>query len=351
MSAPIKYAKYIPPEVEFKGDITKMKIITKVILGYSFASRPMYFLGYFVACINKGLSFFDKNTYHLVFKQDFAEGEDEILSFNKLDEDTLIITNDKSARIFRFYEKEPQKITFEVIQEIQETEFYYMGELLSNGLLLLGGIDKKYVFYRLEHYEADHKVGKDNLYKKVGEIEDVHNVYDDDIPHILDLNSGYLFSYMNDDHNIKVIQYESDFKIITSLDGYTLHHAALISDRYIVLKGLTYPKYFTWLFDLEQLKVVKSWQTPDNDAFIQVTSQNKFLTGNPDKKRFALQEIKEENGEFFLNDVLVTDYQGFESFMWNVFLDEKSFITIAEDKYSEEHDYESPSYIVVFKCE
>ena len=97
--------------------------------------------------------------------------------------------------------------------------------------------------------------------------------------------------------------------------------------------------------------VVKTWETPNNDGFIQITSQNRFLTGDPDIKRLALQEIKEENGEFFLNDIYATDYQGFESFMWNIFLDEKRFITIAEDKYSEENDYQSPSYIVIFKCE
>ena len=92
-----------------------MKIITKVVLGYAFASRPMYFMGYFVFCINKGLSFYNPKTYNLVFSADFAEGENEILSFKKLDEDTLIITNDQNARIIRFYENEPKKIRFEVI--------------------------------------------------------------------------------------------------------------------------------------------------------------------------------------------------------------------------------------------
>ena len=351
MSSGIKYAKYIPPEIEFKGDITKMKIVSKVVLGYSFASRPMYFLGYFVCCINKGLSFYNMNTYNLVFQANFAEGEEEILAFKKIDEDTLIITNDSCAKIIRFYENEPKKITFEVIQEFKDTEYYYMGEYLSNGYLLLGGNDKKYVFYKLEHYEADKKINKDNLFKKVGEIEDVHNVYDDDIPRIIDLNNGYLFSFMNDDHNIKIIQYEGDFKIIKSLDGYTLHDACLISDRYILLKGLTYPKFYTWLFDLELLDVVKTWETPSNDGFIQITSQNRFLTGDSDRKRFALQEIKEENGDFTLKDIYETNFQGFESFFGNIFLDEKTFITLAEDKYSPENDYQSPSYIVVFKCE
>ena len=346
----IKYAKYIPPKIEFNGDITKMKIVTKVKLGYAFASRPMFFMGYLVFHFNKALNFYNPNSYNLVYKAEFAEGEEEILSFKKIDEDTLLITNDESARIIRFNEAEPKKITYEVIQEIKETSFYYLGEILSNDLLLLGGLDKKYVFYKLEHYEADKRPNKENLYKKVGEIENVHNVYDDDNPRIVDLNRGYLFSLMNDDKNIKIIQYEGDFKIIKSLDGYTLHDAGLISDKYLVLKGLEYPKYYTWLFDLEQLKVVKTWETPYNDGFVQITSQNRFLTGS-DESRFALQEIKEENGDFILKDIYVTDYQGFVSFFGNIFLDEKTFLTLAEDKYSVEQDYKSPCYIVVFKCE
>ena len=342
-----KYAKFIPPEIEFNGNITKMEILTKVILGYSFASHPLFFMGYYVIRLNKGLAFYNTNTYTEVYKQDFTD--DEIFVVKKIDDDTLLINDNNSARIIRFYENEPKKITYEVIQEIKETEYYYLGEKLSNGLLLLGGYDKKYVFYRLEHYEAENKVSKDNLYKKVGEIEHVHNVYDDDVPHIIDLNKGYLFSMMNDDKNIKLIQYEDEFKIIKSWDGYTLHDAGLISDKYIVLKGLTYPKYYTWLLDLEKLEIVKTWETPNNDSFVQVIAKNKFLTGTDN--RFALQEIKEENGNFEMKDLMVTGFQGFERFYGNVFLDEKTFITLAEDKYSAEHDYQSPTYIVVFNCE
>ena len=237
--------------------------------------------------------------------------------------------------------------------------------LKADDFLSLGNVDYKdiiesFIFYINEPYcmdEATHLLlqiihafdkSKDKrtdilehaeyMAKWLMEIENVHNVYDDDVPHIIDLNNGYLFSFMNDDNNIKIIQYEGDFKIITSIDGYTLHDACLISDRYIVFKGLTYPKFYTWLFDLEQLKVVKTWETPCNDGFIQVTSQNRFLTGDPDRKRFALQEIKEENGDFILKDIYETNFQGFESFFGNIFLDDKTFITLAEDKYSAVED-------------
>ena len=347
MSEQIKYAKFIPQEIEFKGNIEKMEILSKVILGYTFAHSPFFFMGYYVFRMDISVVFYNSTTYTQVFKEDFTN--DELFVVKKLDDDTLLINDNEKAKIVRFYENEPKKITYEIIQEIKDTEFYYLGEILSNGLLLLGGLDKKYSFYRLEHHEADKKVNKNNLYKKIGELNDVHNVYDDDVPHIIDLNSGYLFSMMNDDKNIKLIQYEGDFKIIKSWDGYTLHDAGLISDKYIVLKGLTYPEYFTWLLDLEKLEIVKTWKTPNNDSFVQVIAKNKFLTGTDN--RFALQEIKEENGDFVLNDLMTTGFQGFERFYGNIFLDEKTFITLAEDKYSAEHDYKSPTYIVVFKCE
>ena len=347
MSEQIKYAKFIPPEIEFKGNIEKMEILSKVILGYTFAHSPFYFMGYYVFRMDKSVVFYNSTTYTQVFKEDFTN--DELFVVKKLDDDTLLMNDNENAKIVRFYENEPKKITYEIIQEIKDTEYYYLGEILSNGLLLLGGLDKKYRFYRLEHHEADKKVNKNNLYKKIGELSNVHNVYDDDVPHIIDLNSGYLFSMMNDDKNIKLIQYEGDFKIIKSWDGYTLHDAGLISDKYIVLKGLTYPEYFTWLLDLEKLEIVKTWKTPNNDSFVQVIAKNKFLTGTDN--RFALQEIKEENGDFVLNDLMTTGFQGFERFYGNIFLDEKTFITLAEDKYSAEHDYKSPTYIVVFKCE
>ena len=122
---PIKYAKYIPPNIEFKGDITKMKIVTKIKLGYAFTSRPMIFKGYLVIQIDKGLSFYNQNTYKLIYTVNFAEGEEEILGLTKLDDDTLIITNENSAKIVRFFENEPKKITYEVIQEIKDTEYYY----------------------------------------------------------------------------------------------------------------------------------------------------------------------------------------------------------------------------------
>ena len=125
--------------------------------------------------------------------------------------------------------------------------------------------DRKYSFYEVEN--PNEKIGLGNKFKLVNRIESVHNVYDDDIPDIVDLNNGRIFSWLNDDSNIKVIDYYPEQKIIFSKNGYTLHNAGLVSDKYLLLFGLTYPTYYTWLFDIESLEVIYTWETPENDSF------------------------------------------------------------------------------------
>ena len=85
---------------------------------------------------------------------------------------------------------------------------------------------------------------------------------------IVDLNNGRLFSWLNDDNNnIKVIDYFPKQRIKKSKNGYTLHNAGLICDKYLLLMGLTYSKYHCWLMDTQTLDIVKKWTTPHNDSF------------------------------------------------------------------------------------
>ena len=161
-----KYAKFIPPKLEFKGDLTKMQVKNKIVFENDvFISRLMIFKGYIILNVDKGIAFYEKETYTKIFQENFTT--DDILSIKILDEDTLLIAAFDKTRIIRFEEKEPKKITNELIQEITDTDFYYIGEILSNDLLLLAGGDKKYVFYQLENYVSDRRVSKNNLYKKI----------------------------------------------------------------------------------------------------------------------------------------------------------------------------------------
>jgi hypothetical protein len=324
-----KYAKFIPPKIEFKGDLTKMQVKNKIDFGDQYLSRLIIFKGYIILNFENGIAFYEKETYKKIFQENFST--DDISSIKIIDDDTILLTAIDKTRIIRFKEEEPKKITYQIIQEITDTDFYYIGEILSNGLLLLAGGDKKYVFYQLENYVTDRRVSEINLFKKIGEIENVHNVYNDDVARVIDLNSGYLFSMMNDDKNIKIIQYEGEFKIIKSIDGYQLHDACLISDKYIVLKGLRLPQYYTWLFDVEKLEVVKEWETPENDGLVYCISENKFFTSST--LSFGISVIEKKNEDFEMKEIYRIKYEGvkdeydFEKqFIGILILNEKSFI-------------------------
>ena len=342
-----KYGKYIPPKIEFKGDISIMQEITKIHFGYQFISNLMFFKGYLILVVDRGLEIYDIKNFEKIFSQSFAD--DDIISLKEINEDTLILTAFDKIRIIKFEEKE-KKITHEIIQEISDTTFYYIETILSNDLLLLAGHDKKYAFYQVENYKIDKKISKNNLYRKIGEISDVHNVYNDDFASVIDLNNGYLLSKMNDDENFKIIQYEGDFKIIKSFDGYGLHDACLISDKYVVLKGLNYPEYFTWLLDMEKLEVVEKWQTPENDSFLKSLGENKFFTGNDNY--FTISEIKEDNGKLKMEEISRSDNKGFETLAFFQILNERTFIACAYDYYDSfrDFDYKTRNYLVVYQC-
>ena len=113
-------AVFNPPKIEFKGDITKMKILHKIPYQTSHLDRMNFFKGYILVNLGNGVAFLDKDTYNIIFKQEFEiEG---ILGINILDDDTLIIASFDKLRIIRFEEKEPKKFTYEIIQEICDTQ-------------------------------------------------------------------------------------------------------------------------------------------------------------------------------------------------------------------------------------
>ena len=349
-----KLAVFNPPKIDFKGDITKMKVIHKIPFETSHLDKIIFFKNYFLINLGNGVAFLEKDTYKIIFKQEFEV--EEILGINIIDEDTLIIVAFDKLRIIRFGEKEPKKFTFEIIQEICDTELYYAGIILSNGLLLAAGEDGKYSFYKLEKYDTDKKLSKNNLYKKIGEVENVHKVLIEDLPTIIDLNNGFIISFTHCGSDIAVVQYDEEIKLIKKIieNKYEWDTAELISDKYVLFKALGTPDYNTCLFDVEKLEIVKSWDTDIRDNFIQPISINKFFTGSD--KRFALCELKEDNGEIIIKEIFVTDYQGFDCFAYPFILDEKSFLTCAFDKPPNADSDDSDCmelrnpYLLVFQC-
>ena len=331
-----KIAKLIPPKLQFKGNISKRKLIKEQVFE-GFVSNLNIFRNYILLTVASELRFYKKDvTLTLVFSlEKFVKQDEEIFSLNLINDETIVIATTDRVRVYNFYEKEPSKITSELIQEITGTELYGVNEKLNNGLLLIGGYDRKYGFYELPN--NNERVSKDNKYQLSFSIDKVHNVYDDDAPGIVDLNNGRLFSWLNDDNNIKVIQYYPPSKvgIIKSQNKIGLHNAGLISDKYLILMGLLYPTYYSWLMDTETLEIVKKWKTPQNDSFNCLLCENKFLYSST--YRIGCDEFYIENGEFKRKTIYETyfkedkseDFDG--SFGVSTFLDETTFIALDFD--------------------
>jgi hypothetical protein len=337
-----KIAKYIPPKIKFKGNIVNRKIIKELNFGEIFISNLTLFKTYILLTVDSTLHFYDK-TLKLIFEHKFVEPGKEVLSLNNYNDETLIMGADDKVLVINIYDKNSQ-ITYEVIQEFKDTEFYCLNEKLYNGFLLIGGMDRKYGFYEVIHKKE--KISKDNKFQLKFKIHKVHNVYDDDCPGIVDLNNGRLFSWLNDDKNIKVIEYSSRKpRIIKSKNGYGLHNAGLLCDKYLLLMGLTYPKYYSWLMDTETLNIVYAWNTPQNDSFMCTLSENKFLYGS--ETRFACDEFSAKDGKFSRKNLYnskfrenITDRDWEESYGIREFLDENTFIT-----------YNMAGRLMIFKCD
>ena len=165
--------------------------------------------------LGNGIAFLEKDAYNIIYKQELEV--EEINTINIIDEDILIIVAFDKIRIIRFEEKGPKKFTYEIIQEIYDTELYYVGIILSNGLLLAAGEDEKYSFYRLEKYDTNKKLSKDNLYKKIVEVNNVHKILIEDLPTIIDLNNGFILSYTHCESDIVIVQYDGEIKLIKKL--------------------------------------------------------------------------------------------------------------------------------------
>jgi len=119
------------------------------------------------------------------------------------------------------------------------------------------------------------------------------------------------------------------------MNGYGLHNAGLICDKYLLLMGLTYPKYYTWLMDTETLEIVKLWKTPQNDCFNCSLGLNKFIYSST--YRIACDELIVKNGKFIRKNLYETYYNKNKTEDWknrfgvHLFLDEKTFVAIDFD--------------------
>ena len=322
-----KIAKYIPHKIKFEGDIRKKTIVAQIQLQEKYSSGIHLFKNYFLYYAEGALKILNKNL-KLIFSQKIIQDDNEIFGLTVINDDTIVMAASDKVRIINLNEKQTDQFILEIMQEVKETDFCCEAELLHNGYLVLVGGDRKYSFYELEKNKE--KITKDNNYKLVGSVEKVHNVYDDDYPDFIDFNNGRMLSWLNDDHNIKIIEYSPEQKIILSKNGYQLHNAGLICDKYAILMGLSYPQYDSWLMDTESLEIVKHWVTPQNDSFSISISENTFFYSS--NRRIGYDEFIVNDGEFIRKNIYECYYSEDKKENWderynvrNV-LDENTFI-------------------------
>ena len=127
------------------------------------------------------------------------------------------------------------------------------------------------------------------------------------------------------------------------MNGYGLHNAGLISDKYLLLMGLTYPIYYSLLMDTETLEIVKKWTTPQNDSFNCSLGINKFIYNST--SRIACDELIIKKRDFIRKNIYETYYKEDKSEDWknsfevSLFLDENTFLT-----------YDFYGRIMIFYC-
>ena len=309
-------------EKKFKGNFAQRSLIIKRDFSPRYISNLTLFQNNILITIDRELQIYNK-LLKIIFSQKFGKNKDDILSLNPINNETISIACFYEVYIVNFY-KENKKITYEIIQEINGCHLYEVNETLNNGYLILGSSDKKYSFYKKEKEEE--KINLNNQYVPVNQILIDYYIDNEYYPVVIDLNNGRILSYSNYDSNIKIIEYYPEQKIIKNIDDYILFNAKLISDKYVLLMGLDYPKYYTWLMDTETFEFVKEWETADDDLIECVLGENLFLYSS--SERIAVDKIIKKDEEFIRETKYTHNLEKSEKFLSIKILNENTFIAI-----------------------
>ena len=317
-----KLAQFIPPKVKFKGNFSQRSLIIKRDFSPRYISNLTLFQNNILITIDSELQIYNK-ILKLIFSNKFGKNKDDILSLNPINNETISIACLYEVYIVNFYQRN-NTITYEIIQKINDSNLYEVNKSLNNGYLILGGSDKKYSFYTKE--KNNEQINANNKYIMVNQISIGHYLDYEYYPVVIDLNNGRILSNSSYDSNIKIIEYYPKQRIIKSIDDYMLFNASLISGKYVLLMGLDYPKYYSWLMDTETFEFLKKWETPDDDLIECVLGENLFLYSS--SVRLAIDELNIEDGEFIRKTKYKFNLEKNEKFETITFLNRNTFIAI-----------------------
>jgi len=320
-----KLAQFIQPKIKFKGNFSQRSLIIKKDFSPRYISNLTIFQNNILITIDTELQIYNK-LLKLIFTEKFGKMNDDILSINPINNETISIACLYEVYIVNFNKKN-NIIKHEIIQEINGSSLYEVNETLNKEYLILGCSDKKYSFYKKE--KDDEQINSNNKFVLVNKILIDYYIDRDYYPVVVDLNNGRILSYSNYESNIKIIEYNPKLRIIKNIDDYILFNAKLISDKYVLLMGLDYPKYYTWLMDTETFEFVKEWETADDDLIECVLGENLFLYSS--SERIAVGEIIKKDEEFIRETKYTHNLEKSEKFLSIKILNENTFIAINSD--------------------
>ena len=110
-----KIAKYIPPKIIFKGDVSKRSLLTKKVFASKYGASNVILFKKYIVLTEESILYFYNKIFKPIFSKNFFEDstkgkEEEILSLNAIDDQTIVIGATDKVRIVNFYEKREIKL-------------------------------------------------------------------------------------------------------------------------------------------------------------------------------------------------------------------------------------------------
>ena len=286
-------------EDNFSFDLNQLKEIKTINCKPDFVHNILIFQSYLITSLSNKITFFNMNTYEKVFEEKIFE--EEIIKIIKINEDTLSLISLNGSLLVKFSQnKFNKKINYDIIQEINYNEGFYNGIYLSNENLVYSSFDKKLIFYRLKKFPLNKIFSKFNIYDKYFIFDNIHNILEKQFPGLIDLKNGKIISWMFDDKNIKIIDYE-EMEIIKNINDYFVQDVCLINNKNVIIKIFEPQNFYSLLFDIEKFEVIKKFNSKENEYGIVFIQENKYISFS--HKEIIVYYINESNGEFSQNEI------------------------------------------------
>ena len=86
-------AKYIPPKIIFKGNISKRSLISKKVFSAEYGASNLILFKKYIVLTEESVLYFYNKIFKKIFSKKFVEDKEEILCLNPIDNQTIVISS------------------------------------------------------------------------------------------------------------------------------------------------------------------------------------------------------------------------------------------------------------------